>query len=157
MHFYGWKRGLKTGSYYLRTRPAAQAIQFTIDAKTLKGRSKDAHHGLALTYRTEAKANAASAKPIAITPAASSSSIETVVTPLRQISIATKADEISVPDSVAAASTSRASRHEPESSPGPSEEEEISYEEAKKRAEERAEAALQCSIDNKEACLMCSG
>ena len=31
MHFYGWKRGLKTGMYYLRTRPAAQAIQFTLD------------------------------------------------------------------------------------------------------------------------------
>ena len=28
MHFYGWKKGLKTGSYYLRTRPAADAIQF---------------------------------------------------------------------------------------------------------------------------------
>lgn len=29
MHFYGWKGGLKTGMYYLRTRPAAHAIQFT--------------------------------------------------------------------------------------------------------------------------------
>ncbi len=36
MHFYGWKRGLKTGCYYLRTKPSAQAIQFTIDASTLK-------------------------------------------------------------------------------------------------------------------------
>lgn len=39
MHFYGWKRGLKTGIYYLRTRPSAQAIQFTIDDKTLKRES----------------------------------------------------------------------------------------------------------------------
>ncbi|KAJ7751979.1 ribonucleotide reductase [Mycena metata] len=31
MHFYGWKKGLKTGMYYLRTHPAAQAIQFTVD------------------------------------------------------------------------------------------------------------------------------
>ncbi len=31
MHFYGWKRGLKTGMYYLRTRPKADAIQFTVD------------------------------------------------------------------------------------------------------------------------------
>merc|ERR1719309_1071607 len=30
MHFYGWKLGLKTGMYYLRTKPAAQAIQFTV-------------------------------------------------------------------------------------------------------------------------------
>jgi len=35
MHFYGWKKGLKTGMYYLRTRPAAQAIQFTIDQSVL--------------------------------------------------------------------------------------------------------------------------
>ncbi|KAG5732948.1 Ribonucleoside-diphosphate reductase large chain, partial [Termitomyces sp. T112] len=36
MHFYGWKKGLKTGMYYLRTRPAAQAIQFTVDQSVLK-------------------------------------------------------------------------------------------------------------------------
>lgn len=34
MHFHGWKAGLKTGMYYLRTPPAAHAIQFTVD-KTL--------------------------------------------------------------------------------------------------------------------------
>ena len=31
MHFYAWKKGLKTGMYYLRTKPAAHAIQFTLD------------------------------------------------------------------------------------------------------------------------------
>jgi ribonucleoside-diphosphate reductase alpha subunit len=31
MHFYAWKRGLKTGIYYLRTKPAVQAIKFTLD------------------------------------------------------------------------------------------------------------------------------
>lgn len=31
MHFYGWEKGLKTGMYYLRTRPAARSIQFTVD------------------------------------------------------------------------------------------------------------------------------
>lgn len=30
MHFYAWKRGLKTGVYYLRSRPAAQAVQVTL-------------------------------------------------------------------------------------------------------------------------------
>jgi len=33
MHFYGWKRGLKTGMYYLRTKAAADAIQFTVEQK----------------------------------------------------------------------------------------------------------------------------
>ncbi|PNH12568.1 Ribonucleoside-diphosphate reductase large subunit [Tetrabaena socialis] len=31
LHFYTWKKGLKTGMYYLRTRPAADAIKFTVD------------------------------------------------------------------------------------------------------------------------------
>lgn len=34
MHFYGWKKGLKTGMYYLRTQAAAAAIQFTVDLST---------------------------------------------------------------------------------------------------------------------------
>ena len=29
--FHGWKNGLKTGSYYIRTKPKAQAQQFTIE------------------------------------------------------------------------------------------------------------------------------
>jgi len=33
MHFYGWKSGLKTGMYYLRTKAAADAIQFTVESK----------------------------------------------------------------------------------------------------------------------------
>jgi len=31
MHFYGWKKGLKTGMYYLRTKAASQAVQFTVE------------------------------------------------------------------------------------------------------------------------------
>ena len=31
MHFYGWKAGLKTGMYYLRTKSATDAIKFTLD------------------------------------------------------------------------------------------------------------------------------
>lgn len=31
MHFYGWKKGLKTGMYYLRTKAATDAIKFTLD------------------------------------------------------------------------------------------------------------------------------
>ncbi|KAI5192764.1 ribonucleoside-diphosphate reductase subunit M1 [Nematocida sp. AWRm77] len=31
MHFYGWRKGLKTGAYYLRTQPAQAPIKFTVD------------------------------------------------------------------------------------------------------------------------------
>lgn len=37
MHFHGWRIGLKTGMYYLRTRPAADAIKFTLDQRAIKG------------------------------------------------------------------------------------------------------------------------
>ena len=30
MHFYAWKKGLKTGMYYLRSKPATSAIKFTV-------------------------------------------------------------------------------------------------------------------------------
>ena len=36
MHFAGWKLGLKTGMYYLRTMAASAPIQFTVDQEALK-------------------------------------------------------------------------------------------------------------------------
>jgi ribonucleoside-diphosphate reductase alpha subunit len=39
MHFYGWKKGLKTGMYYLRTKAAADAIKFTVDQESLRRKS----------------------------------------------------------------------------------------------------------------------
>lgn len=36
MHFYAWKKGLKTGMYYLRTQAAADAIQFTLDKSAIQ-------------------------------------------------------------------------------------------------------------------------
>ena len=36
MHFYGWSKGLKTGSYYIRSKPASQSQKFSLDVKTIK-------------------------------------------------------------------------------------------------------------------------
>ncbi|KAJ2327627.1 ribonucleotide-diphosphate reductase subunit rnr1, partial [Coemansia sp. RSA 2681] len=47
MHFYGWKRGLKTGMYYLRTKPAVDAIKFTVDTETVAEAVKKAAAGAA--------------------------------------------------------------------------------------------------------------
>jgi ribonucleoside-diphosphate reductase alpha subunit len=41
MHFYTWKKGLKTGMYYLRTKAAADAIKFTVDASVLAKTKED--------------------------------------------------------------------------------------------------------------------
>ena len=35
MHFFGWEKGLKTGQYYFRSRPARDAIKFTVDMEAL--------------------------------------------------------------------------------------------------------------------------
>jgi len=58
MHFYAWKKGLKTGMYYLRTKAAADAIKFTVDQKALRDDKKK--------VEDEAKEN--EAKPVAGTP-----------------------------------------------------------------------------------------
>ena len=31
MHMYGWSKELKTGIYYLRSKPAVNAIKFTVE------------------------------------------------------------------------------------------------------------------------------
>ena len=36
MHFYAWKKGLKTGMYYLRSTAAADAIKFTLDKSAIE-------------------------------------------------------------------------------------------------------------------------
>ncbi|KAJ3631414.1 hypothetical protein MTP99_012543 [Tenebrio molitor] len=45
MHFYGWEKGLKTGMYYLRTKPAANPIQFTVDKTKLMTREENGING----------------------------------------------------------------------------------------------------------------
>lgn len=131
MHFYGWKKGLKTGMYYLRTRPAAQAIQFTIDQSTLK--TAKMHETSNQTRGSERNSNtiptpSASPSPVRITrtnaPVASSSSVDA------SSSSATAGKEV---DSEYAAALQR------------------------QKDRELEEAKLACSLENKEACLMCSG
>lgn len=55
MHFYAWRKGLKTGMYYLRTRPKADAIQFTVDQAALSQ-----------TKQNDVKINAAGKEIIAV-------------------------------------------------------------------------------------------
>jgi ribonucleoside-diphosphate reductase alpha chain len=65
MHFYGWKSGLKTGMYYLRTKSAVDAIKFTLDKKKKEKTPEAATKtGAAPTAATAT----ASAKPAAVEP-----------------------------------------------------------------------------------------
>jgi ribonucleoside-diphosphate reductase alpha subunit len=50
MHFYGWKQGLKTGMYYLRTRAPVMAQKFTVDPELQKAAEKSEHERLLKKY-----------------------------------------------------------------------------------------------------------
>ena len=63
MHFYGWKSGLKTGMYYLRTKSAVDAIKFTLDKKKKEKTPEAATKTVAAPT-----AATASAKPAAVEP-----------------------------------------------------------------------------------------
>ncbi|AOA62354.1 Ribonucleotide-diphosphate reductase subunit [Komagataella phaffii CBS 7435] len=59
MHFYAWKKGLKTGMYYLRTKAASSAIKFSID---ISKRKRDG------TYNTPTKRQAVQSEALETTP-----------------------------------------------------------------------------------------
>ncbi|KAF8443032.1 ribonucleotide reductase alpha subunit [Boletus edulis BED1] len=132
MHFYGWKKGLKTGMYYLRTRPAAQAIQFTIDQSTLK------------TAKMQETANKARG------PERNGNSISSPSAPPSPIRSTRTNVPVASTSSLGATSSSTTTGNEvadPE------------YAAALQRQKDREleEAKLMCSLENKEACVMCSG
>ena len=59
LHFYAWKKGLKTGMYYLRSRAAADAVKFTVDPNSVKAKNKDKVEALPAVDKENAKPNAA--------------------------------------------------------------------------------------------------
>ena len=50
----GWQAGLKTGMYYLRTKAAASAIQFTVDKTKLKKANENPKEGIDINEAKEA-------------------------------------------------------------------------------------------------------
>ncbi len=61
MHFYAWKKGLKTGMYYLRSTAAADAIKFTLDKAAIK--EPTAHGTMLLNAAAEPVAAIAGKEP----------------------------------------------------------------------------------------------
>ncbi len=175
MHFYGWKRGLKTGMYYLRTRPAAQAIQFTLDHSLVAQvkQQKEQEPVQPVTKATPIQ------RPFTSTPTAplsyTSISPEVTTKPVISPVPATAAELVATTSPVTATSSSST----PVSSdypltPADSHEDALAgLDEVQRRAAEKdpefaaavlrrkarelEEAKLACSLENKEACVMCSG
>ncbi|CAI5756545.1 unnamed protein product [Candida verbasci] len=134
MHFYGWKKGLKTGMYYLRTQAASAAIQFTID-KDVADRAGSAIASLDKLNRrkySSKKLNNDSeiSESQSKSPSTEPTSLENSVAELKIKEESKDEDETSVED---------------------------------KRTIEEIEAdiysskVIACAIDNPESCTMCSG
>ena len=184
MHFYGWKRGLKTGMYYLRTRPAAQAIQFTLDHNLVK--EVKAQQATATLAAAQSKASAepspstdivtptpekhtpVTVKEEPVTPEVSNVvDKEEPITPQLTGAIAASESTDSVPSSpplitpsstVTSLSTQNFLESLDEKTRAAAEKDpEFAAALQRKKERELEEAKLMCSLENKEACVMCSG
>jgi ribonucleoside-diphosphate reductase subunit M1 len=167
MHFYGWKKGLKTGMYYLRTRPAAQAIQFTVDQSVIKD-AKTANTKAAAVVERKGRENKAAITP----PSPSPSPVQTPARP-NGVSVTTVKQEpitptltpppvsnglvspppstVSLEDAAASMSLNEKAKVAAVADP------EFAAALQRQRDRELEEAQMLCSIENKEACMMCSG
>lgn len=86
MHFHGWKLGLKTGMYYLRTKAATDAIKFTVDKSTMEEP----------TAKTMVNPVQAVTPPVTQTPSTATSTPNAALIEQRQAEIACSLDN---PDS----------------------------------------------------------
>ena len=160
MHFYGWKKGLKTGMYYLRTRSAAQAIQFTVDQTMLKNsKVKQANGGHAKTRRANSSLTSYSFTPIPIKKEPSSPTLVATPSVETLASSAASSPPLSptISDGEGSSSetleglslderTQKAAAADPE----------FAAALQRQRDREAEQAKILCSLENKEACLMCS-
>lgn len=68
MHFYTWKNGLKTGQYYFRSRPARDAIKFTVNVDMLlKAADKGQSNQMLEVLTTDNQANLNRKRKTAVT------------------------------------------------------------------------------------------
>lgn len=200
MHFAGWKMGLKTGMYYLRTMAASAPIQFTVDQEALKvadtNIARSGSSGM-LKRRTMiggghtySMNSPAAPKPMYMTKQQPTESPNGVPTPSNtpppsksiMAQIAATTTDVSPPSSLPAKRDALAqppfkADQEDGGSPQllaadskvtlPIREESVNSKVAQEEDDEKenedregdiyAQKVLACSIENKEACVMCSG
>ncbi|ODQ64852.1 hypothetical protein NADFUDRAFT_51452 [Nadsonia fulvescens var. elongata DSM 6958] len=156
MHFYGWKKGLKTGMYYLRTQAAAAAIQFTVDQESLKSLEKGPKYALnrkTYKYMGVTRENVGNS-PVRITSEISTPASESSVFIASSVNVIEEVTrkieslpELVADDNIDGKLVQNAA--EVASAAG--------YEEGSEEYDIFAGKVLACSIENPEACEMCSG
>ncbi|KAF2223327.1 ribonucleotide reductase [Elsinoe ampelina] len=181
MHFAGWKLGLKTGMYYLRTMAASAPIQFTVDQEKLKvvdtnvarNVNRKRLQGGASPRVTPStpppmyKTNQATAPADVPTP----STTPPPEPKAKRVEISPKKSPMDVPAFKADVSEGDSPRviaadganglpddELPEAAiKKPNQEEDKEKDSKDREGDIYAEAVLACSIENPESCLMCSG
>lgn len=161
MHFYGWKKGLKTGMYYLRTRPAAQAIKFTVDSSYLKNAGKKSQAKPNGVVREATPTPSTPIKKEPSTPIKQEPVTPSLVTPLTNgapvsdppspSSTVVATNDAALASATATLSLDERTQKAAEADP------EFAAALQRQRDRELEQAKLMCSLENKEACLMCSG
>ena len=186
MHFTGWKLGLKTGMYYLRTTAASAPIQFTVDQEQLKVVDTNVARTITKKRGIQSKASPnmspAVPKPMYMSKTGSDAAVPAdIPTPSTTPPPEPEAKRISATpkkESAMQVPAFKADQEEGESPKVLAEEgvnglpddelleptiktkkqEEDADEDSKGREGDiYAEAVLACSIENPESCLMCSG
>ena len=175
-HFTGWKLGLKTGMYYLRTQAAAAPIQFTVDQQALKVVDATTARERLPKKRAPPAGTSFMSSPSAATRTASikredgnsvsSNGIPTpsntpppavtarpIASPQKPATIKADADEGDSPRVLAAEPSEKV----PDEELGKKEGDEKDSEGDDRERDIYSEAVLACSIENPEACVMCSG
>lgn len=128
MHFAGWKMGLKTGMYYLRTMAASAPIQFTVDQEQLQ-----------VADTNVARETSAYKKRVGGGTSSASSAV-----PREENGHAEQEAPRATAEAPAAPNGGEAEQGEQEN--GEQESGDIF-----------SQQVLQCSIENKDACIMCQG
>ena len=168
MHFAGWKLGLKTGMYYLRTMAASAPIQFTVDQEALKVADTNVARALPKVRKQPGfvpeairSSTTSSQTSVAVSqPKTSENGVPApAADPESRNALASKpfkadVEEGESPKMVAADAISKPD----EDLTDKTKQEEDSKDGSEARdGDIYADAVLACSIENPEACVMCSG
>ncbi|PNP84596.1 hypothetical protein FNYG_02225 [Fusarium nygamai] len=174
MHFAGWKLGLKTGMYYLRTQAAAAPIQFTVDQqalkladsnsaqiKPLKKRAPPAGSSYLMSSpstmgRTELNGSRTGSQDSGLNGNAAKGLNSTTTVPGRAPTIKADVEEGDSPKALPTEPAEKVQEEELGIKKNPQSEDQDKDNEDRER-DIYSEAVLQCSIEDPESCIMCSG
>lgn len=189
MHFTGWKLGLKTGMYYLRTQAAAQPIQFTVDQEALRVVDTNTNRALAPkkrappsgTYPTSISgvpqhtySNGSNAKNVApalgvsngiptpstTPPPPAAAAARVAASPSKPVPFKADVEEGESPKALPTEPAGKPKIEEladPALNGKKSQSEDGDEDSTEREHDIYADAVLACSIENPEACIMCSG